>query len=57
MANLFELAEKQLNIEKNNRRRKDFTLLDIIDYAVMIRKHLDYKDRAKKIAEAKRRDK
>jgi len=57
MSNLFELAEKQLQMEKNNRKRKEFTLLDVVDYAVMIRKHLDYKDRAEKIAEAKRRKK
>ena len=57
MNNLFKLAEKQLQKEKNNRKRKDYTLLDIIDYAVMIRKHLDYKNRAEKIAEAKRSEK
>jgi len=55
MGNLFELAERQLINEKNNRRRKKYTLLDVIDYAVMIRQHLDYQVRGEAISRAKRR--
>lgn len=51
--NLFQLAEKQLNNEVGNRKRKNFDLLNIVDYAVMIRKHLDYKNRALLIAKSK----
>jgi hypothetical protein len=37
--NLFELAERQLIKE-----HKNYTMLDVIDYAIMIRKHLDLQD-------------
>ena len=57
MGNLFKLAEKQLQTEVGNRKRKDYDLLDIVDYAVMVRKHLDYQNRAEKIAKAKRKRK
>ena len=55
MGNLFKLAEKKLQTEVVNRKRKNYDLLDIVDYAVMVRKHLDYQNRAEKIAKAKRK--
>lgn len=39
--NLFKLAEEQLIYEKNNGIIPCYTMLDIIDYAVRIRKYLD----------------
>ena len=53
--NLFKLAEQQLNKEVRSKQRKDFTDIDVIDYAYMIRKHLDYQERGKAISEAKRK--
>ena len=38
---LFKLGEIMLKREKGN--NKNYTLLDIVNYAVMIRKRLDYK--------------
>jgi len=54
MNNLFKIAEKQLDWEVRSRQRKDFTLIDVIDYAVMVREHMDYQDRGKAISKAKR---
>lgn len=53
MINLFKLAEIQLNGEVRSRQRKNFTLIDVIDYAYMVRKHIDYQDRGKAISKAK----
>ena len=39
--NLFELAEKQLQKEIKIGKRKKYTLLEIINYAIKIRKWLD----------------
>lgn len=41
IGNLFELAERQLQNEKLNEKRKNYSMLDVIDYAVIIRKQLD----------------
>jgi len=54
MGNLFELAEKQLKTELNNRKRKSYNLLDVVDYAVMVRKHLDLMARGQEISKGKR---
>ena len=56
MGNLFKLAEKQLQTEVGNRKRKDYDLLDIVDYAVMVRKHLDYQLKGKGISKGKRKN-
>ena len=53
MNNLFKIAEKQLDWEVRSRQRKDFTLIDVIDYAVMVRQHMDYQDRGKAISKAR----
>jgi len=55
MTNLFKIAENQLRWEVRSKQRVKFTLIDIIDYAVMVRSHLDYQDRGKAISEAKKR--
>lgn len=39
--NLFELAERQLVKEKENGKRRKYTMLDILKYAVKIRRFLD----------------
>jgi len=39
--NLFELATQELLNEVNNGKRKSFTGLDILNYAIKIRKWLD----------------
>jgi len=52
--NLFKLAEKQLHNEVRKGKRKDFDLIEVLDYAIVIRKHLDYQNRGQRIAEAKR---
>jgi hypothetical protein len=41
IGNLFELAERQLINEKENGKRKSYTLSDIVNYAIRIRKFLD----------------
>jgi len=51
MANLFALAEMQLIKERRNKEIKDYTLIDIVNYAVRIRKYLDFIDRNKKVAQ------
>jgi len=51
MKNLLELAEKQLTAERFTIKRKNFTSLDIINYAIRIRKWLDNQERNKKVAE------
>jgi len=55
MTNLFKLAERQLNWEVRSRQRKDFTLIEVIEYACMVRSHLDFQERGKAIAKAKRK--
>jgi uncharacterized tellurite resistance protein B-like protein len=52
--NLFNLAQKQLHNEVRQGKRKDFDLIEMLDYAIVIRKHLDYQERGQRIAEAKR---
>ena len=51
-----KLAEKQLQTEVGNRKRKNYDLLDIVDYAVMVRKHLDYQLKGKGISKGKRKN-
>lgn len=41
IGNLFELAEKQLSKERKEGKIPCYTLSDIIEYAVLIRKWLD----------------
>lgn len=53
--NLFILAEKQLQKEKRGGERASYTITDVIDYAVKIRKYLDYEARGEAISKAKRR--
>jgi hypothetical protein len=48
--NLFELAEKELQ-----REGKDYTLSDVIDYAIKIRKWLDKKGNLNKFLKEERR--
>jgi hypothetical protein len=55
--NLFKLAEKQLHNEVRKKIRKDFDLLEMLDYAILIRHHLDYKERWERMAELKRLNK
>lgn len=47
IGNLFELAEKQLINEKQKRKRLNYTLLDIINYAIKLRKWLDKNEKLK----------
>ena len=54
MDNLFKLAGQQLDREVRSRQRSKFTLIDVIDYAYVVRKHLDYQERGKAISKAKR---
>lgn len=37
---VFELAEQQLQKEVGNRTRKTYTMLDVLDYAVIIRDYM-----------------
>ena len=41
IGNLFELAEKQLQHEVKENYRYDYTRLDILNYAIALRKQLD----------------
>jgi len=41
MKDLFAIAEMELIDEKNKGKRKNYTLVDIIDYAYIIRKWLN----------------
>ena len=41
IGNLFELAEKQLINEINNGTRTRYSLAELVDYAIRIRKFLD----------------
>jgi hypothetical protein len=47
--NLFELAEIQLQKELEGNKIKDYSMIDVIDRAVIIRKELDRLDRIGKI--------
>ena len=55
--NLFVLADYQLRKEQRGGLRGDYTINDVIDYAIKIRKHLDYEERGKAISKSKRRNK
>jgi len=52
---IFMLADIQLKKEQRGGLRGSYTINDVIDYAIKIRKHLDYMERGKAISEAKRR--
>lgn len=41
LGNLFELVNTQLNYEQSQGLRRKFTMVDVIDYAIVLRKQLD----------------
>ena len=51
---LFILAEKQLQKEIKKGERIYYTILDVIDYAYKIRKHLDKQDEKKQKTQFKK---
>jgi hypothetical protein len=53
--NLFEQAIDLLMWEIRHQRRRDYSLVDVIDYAYAYRKYLDLKDRGKAIAKARKK--
>jgi len=53
VGNLFELAEKQLQYEKQKGLRQQYQLIDVLDYAIEIRKQLDKYGKKGEIIRAK----
>lgn len=52
--NLFKLAETQLVKEKVAGQRKGYTLMNIVEYGIRIRKYLDLEARGEAISRGKR---
>ena len=57
MTNLFSLAGRQLEWEVRSKQRKEFTLIDVIEYSVMVRRHMDFQERGMAILKSKNRKK